>query len=250
MLFVIFLVPVSLWCNEGVHGIIKKGFWRSSVRKLVSLSGDFCVSQLLSIVHNINSPFDCDPTQDVGGIFSDISKVFNKVWHKGLLYNLETYGAKREVSNLLRNYLRELYQRAALNGQTSSWELIKFGVPQGSVLGPLMFLIYINNLPNNIQSTCKMCAYETSLFSHVSDRSTSQSELNKGFQTISNRVSRRKMQFNPDPSKQAQEVYFPRKANNVSSHHVKFNNTKVVTFPSQKHLELVLDQQLNLHGHI
>ena len=55
------------------------------------------------------------------------------------------------------------------------------------------------------------------------------------------------MQFNPDLNKQAQEVYFSKKANNVSSHSASFNNTKVVTCSSQKHLGLVLDQQLNFN---
>ena len=96
------------------------------------LPGDSCVSQLLSIVHDINSSSDCDPTQDVTGVILDISKVFDKVWHERLFYKLETYGVKGEVLNLLRNYLHERYQRVVLNGQTSSWELIKSGVPQGS----------------------------------------------------------------------------------------------------------------------
>ena len=96
------------------------------------LPGDSCVSQLVSIVHDINSSSDCDPTQDVTGVFLDISKVFDKVWHEGLFYKLKTYGVKGEVLNLLRNYLHERYQRVVLNGQTSSWELIKSGVPQGS----------------------------------------------------------------------------------------------------------------------
>ena len=79
-------------------------------------------------------------------------------------YGKETYGTKGEVLNLLRNYLHERYQSAVLHGQTSSRELIKSGVPQGSVLGPLMFLIYINDLPDNIQSTCKIFVDDTSLF--------------------------------------------------------------------------------------
>ena len=130
------------------------------------LPGDSCNSQLLSIVHDINSSFDCDPTQDVRGIFLDISKTFDKLWHEGLLFKLKTYGVKGEPLNL-RNYLHEHNQRVILNGQISSWEMIKSGVPQGSVLGPPLFLIYINNLPDNIQSTCKIFADNTSLFSHV-----------------------------------------------------------------------------------
>ena len=75
------------------------------------LPGDSCISRLLSIVHDINSSFDCDLTQDVRGIFLDIAKAFDKVWHEGLLFKLKTYGIKGEFLNLLRNYLHECNQR-------------------------------------------------------------------------------------------------------------------------------------------
>ena len=104
------------------------------------LPGDSCISQLLSIVHKINSSFDCDPTTDVTGVFLDISKAFDKVWHEGILFKLKTYGVNGKVLTLLTNYLYERYQRVLLNGQTSSWELVKSRVPQGSVLGSLFFL--------------------------------------------------------------------------------------------------------------
>ena len=125
---------------------------------------------MLSIVHDINSSFDCDPTVDVRGVFLDISTAFDKVWHDGIIFKLETYGVKGN--------LHARYQRVVLNGQTSAWELVKSGVPQGSVLGPRMFLIYINDLQDNIQSTCKIFADDTSLFSHVFNNDASQDELN------------------------------------------------------------------------
>ena len=79
------------------------------------LPGDSCFSQYLSIVHDINSSFDCDHTQDVRGLFVDVCKAFDKVWHEGLLYKIETYGVEEDVLNLLRNYLHELYQKVVLN---------------------------------------------------------------------------------------------------------------------------------------
>ena len=103
------------------------------------LSGDSCISQFLSIVHEINSSFDCDPTIDVSGVFLDISKTFDKVWHEGILFNFKIYGVNGEVLTLLTNYLYECYQRVLLNRQTSSWELVKSGVLQGSVLAPYYF---------------------------------------------------------------------------------------------------------------
>ena len=144
------------------------------------LPGDSCISQLLSIVHDINSSFDCDLTIDVRGVFLDISKAFDKVWHDRILFKLETYGIKGKLLNLIKNYLHTRYPSVVVKGQTSTCELIKSGVPQGSVLSSLMFLVYINDLPDKILSTCKIFADDTSLFSHVLDKDTSQDELNYG----------------------------------------------------------------------
>ena len=71
----------------------------------------------------------------------EISKAFDKVWHKGLLYKLESYGVKGKLLDLLTNYLRDRVQRVVLNGQCSDRERILSDVPQGSVLGPLPFMI-------------------------------------------------------------------------------------------------------------
>ena len=75
-----------------------------------------------------------------------------------------------------------------------------------------MFLIYINDLQDNIHSICNIFAEDKSLFSHVSDKYISKSELNNDLQGISNWASQWKMQFNPDPNKQAKEVCFSKKA--------------------------------------
>ena len=140
----------------------------------------------MSIVHEINSSFDCDPTIDVSGVFLDISKAFDKVWHEGILFKLKTYGVNGEVLTLLTNYWREPYQRELLNGQNFSWELVKSGVPQGSVLGPLLFLIYINDLPDNLKSNCKIFADDTSLFYKVFNKHVSRATLSKDLELINN----------------------------------------------------------------
>ena len=75
------------------------------------------------------------------------------------------------------------------------------GVPQGSILGPLLFLIYFNDLSNDIKSKCKLCADDTSLFSVVHDIDTSANDLNHDLEKISEWAFQWKMKFNPDPSK-------------------------------------------------
>ena len=85
----------------------------------------------------------------------------------------------------MENYLTGRQQRVVLNGQNSSWKNILAGVPQGSVLGPLLFLIYINDLPNGIESICKIFADDTSLFSKVKDATFSDTQLNNDLNIIS-----------------------------------------------------------------
>ena len=119
---------------------------------------DSCIHQLQSIVHSINADFDHDPSLEVRGNFFDTTKAFNKVWHKGLLYKLESVGISGNLLNLFRSFLNDRYQRIVINGQHPDWAPILDGLPQGSILGPLLFLIYINDLPDNLNSLVKLFA--------------------------------------------------------------------------------------------
>ena len=93
------------------------------------LPGDSCIAQLLSIIHEIQTAFDENPTVDVRGVFLDISKAFDKVWHDGIIFKLKAYGAEGELLSLLKNYFENREQRVVLNGQISEWRKIMSGVP-------------------------------------------------------------------------------------------------------------------------
>ena len=103
------------------------------------------------------------------GVSLDISKAFDKVWHDGLIFKLKSYGVEGELLSLLKNYFQKREQRVALNGQTYACRKTNSGLPQGSVLGPLLILIFINDLPGGIIPMCKIFADDTSLFSKVAD---------------------------------------------------------------------------------
>ena len=171
--------------------------------------GDSCINQLLSITHEIYNSFD--EGLEVRSVFLDISKAFDKVWHKGLLFKLSQNGISGNLLDLLSSFLSDRKQRVLLNGQTSEWRNVTAGVPQGSILGPLLFLIYINDLSGDLSSKAKLFADDTSLFSVTHDITTSANELNNDLKKISDWAFQWKMSFNPDPSKQAQEVIFSTK---------------------------------------
>ena len=146
-------------------------------------SSDSCQSQLLSIVHDIYASFAIQqsPILEVRANFLDISKVFDKVWHKGLLFKLEHIGLSGNLLSLLKGFLSNRFQRVVLNGQCSNQSSVLAGVPQGSILGPLLFLISINDLPDSLESSVKLFADDTSLFSTVYDPSMSADQLDKDF---------------------------------------------------------------------
>ena len=210
--------------------------------------GDSCINQLLSITHEIYKSFD--DGLDVLGVFLDISKAFDKVWHKGLLYKLKQNGISGNLLDTITDFLNCRKQRVALNGQFSSWTSIEAGVPQGSILGPLLFLIYINDLSDDLMSNVKLFADDTSLFSVVHDVNTSSTNLNNDLRKISDWAIQWKMSFNPDPSKQAQEVIFSRKRQNPNHDSIYFNNNLVNQVHFQKHLGMHLDAKLNFEKHL
>ena len=127
-----------------------------------------------------------------------------------MIFKIKSFGISGNLLKLIKNFLSNRFQRVALNGQTSEWEEINAGVPQGSILGPMFFLIYINDLTGGISSIVKLFTDDTSLFSFVENKNNSASQLNNDLDKVSDWACTWKMFFNSDPSKQAQDVIFSR----------------------------------------
>ena len=146
--------------------------------------GDSTTNQLLYFVNEIHQAFENPKSLEVRAVFLDISKAFDKMWHDGLIFKLMQNGISGNLLKLFENYLNNRKQCVVLNGSCSDYSTIESGVPQGSVLGPLLFLIYINDLERNIKSNINLFADDTMLFSTVKDPIISANDLNHDLDII------------------------------------------------------------------
>ena len=124
------------------------------------------------------------------------------MWHDGLIFKLKCNGINGNLLKFLENYLKNRRQRVVLNGTKSEWKNITAGVPQGSVLGPLLFLVYINDLTDDISCHMRLFADDSSLFTRVEGIDETHVKIVKDLQTITNWAHQWKMVFNPDVTKQ------------------------------------------------
>ena len=122
---------------------------------------DSAMNQLILVTHKIYTAIDNG--QDVSIAFLDISKASDRVWHRGLVNKLKTIGIRGQLLKWLTDYLENRCQRVVINGVQSPWLTIKAGVPQGSILGPLLFLVYVNDIVTNITSDIYLYADDTIL---------------------------------------------------------------------------------------
>ena len=122
--------------------------------------GDSTANQLVDIYNTFCKALD--DGKEVRAVFCDISNAFDRVWHKGLLFKLKQAGIGSNLLQWLANYFLNRKQRVLIPGGSSDWLPIGAGVPQGSILGPLLFLIYINDIVMHINSTVRLFADDTS----------------------------------------------------------------------------------------
>ena len=230
----------DLWKLANVIPIFKKGD-KQLIKNYRSISLHPICGKIFEkiIFNNLYSYFNAN-------YIITISKAFDKVWHDGLRQN----GISGRLLLLLENYLQNRKQRVVLNGSHSDYSKIDSGVPQGSVLGPLLFLIYINDLERNISSNIKFFADDSMLFSIVKDPVISANDLNHDLDVIYQWVYRWKMEFNPDPTKHATEILFTCKKSSPNHPQLIFNGTDVVNVSEHKHLGLILEPGLSFEKHL
>ena len=209
------------------------------------MPGDSTVNQVSCLYNNICKALD--DGLEFRAVFFDISKAFDKVWHKGLLFKLQRAGINGKLLSWFSNYLSNRYQRVVIPGGISSLCHVQAGVPQGSILGPLLFLVYINDIVDDIQSNINLFADDTSLSMVVDDPTNVGNMLQSDIDKISRWAQKWLVKFNPSKS---ESLVISRKRNKPNHPNLFMSNIEIPSVSSHKHLGIFLSNDGSWDIHI
>ena len=183
-----------------------------------------------------------DSGKEVRVVFCDISKAFDRVWHDGLIFKLNEIGISNIMLTWFKSYLSNRRQQVGLPGSCSQWNVVPAGVPQGSILGPLLFLIYINGIVNDICANIRLFADDTSLSIIIENPTLAANTLNDDLQKISVWASKWLVNFNPNKT---ESLLISRSTHDHAHPTLIMNNTPIKEVSSHKHLGVILTENLN-----
>ena len=159
--------------------------------------GDSTVNQLTYLYNTVCHALDSG--KEVRFVFCDISKAFDRVWHAGLIHKLRAAGISGKQLKWFVSYLRNRKKKCVvLPGAESAWNYILAGAPQGSILGPLLFLLYLNDIVTEIGSSIRLFADDTSLFIIVENPNVAAEIINSDLLKISRWANIWLVKFNPN----------------------------------------------------
>ena len=153
-----------------------------------------CMTNLLETLRGVNRGFSVDL------IFLDFAKAFDMVSHAGLLVKLKSFGFDDQLINWMKSYLSGRRQRVVLGNVFSSWKDVLSGIPQGSILGPLLFQLFINDMPDLFNELCKLFADDTKLLAAIRN-SLDCNKLQTDLDAATKWADTWKMKFNNDKCK-------------------------------------------------
>ena len=203
--------------------------------------GRNCITQLLCCLEEWTMLLDSKFPIDI--LYLDFKKAFDSVPHKRLLRKLESYGIRGRLLSWIEDFLYGRKQRVLVGDQKSQWSDVKSGIPQGSVLGPILFAIFINDIPNGLKSLVKIFADDTKCYRatrDVNDNITLQEDINN----IYNWSEMWQLGFNLDKCHMLPLGY------NNMKHQYNINGNPVEAVREEKDLGVIVDDKLNFHKHI
>ena len=215
-----------------------------SERQAAYVKGDSTIQQVLYIVHLIRTSWTRgDITQ---GIFLDVSAAFDKCWHLGILAKLKQHKVEDTCLDLFQSYLSERKQVVVVDGHKSDIKDVSAGVPQGSRLGPLLWILYINDIIENVESEALLFADDTCLFATGKDPAETAEIINRELAKIYEWSLKWKVSFNPQKSK---DLIFSSKQIQNSPPLV-LNGSFVTRVTQHKHLGVWLSSSLCFSKHV
>ena len=200
-----------------------------------------CLSNLLESIEEITALYD--EGLPVDEIFLDLSKAFDKVPHQRLLYKIQNIGITGNLLKWIESFLIKRRQRVRINGTYSDWCDVRSGVPQGSVLGPILFILYINDLPDTIKSSCKIFADDTKLIQAIRDIKSTQ-QLQEDLDALQKWSETWKLEFNASKCK----VLHIGKKNPKTSYSI--NNRNLTSVKEEKDLGCIMSTDLKQYSNI
>ena len=201
---------------------------------------------LITLVDHLSEALEKGDT--VIGLFLDFSKAFDTVDHDILLLKLNHYGIRGPILDWFNDYLCNRRQYVTYNGVSSQSSWVKCGVPQGSILGPLLFLIYINDLPNVISLFSVLYADDTNMFDSGKDLDKLIDNINSELNNICDWLNANKLSLNV--SKTHFMIWAPRATIMNSLKPIVISGHEIDKVCNTKFLGIVLDDHLNWESHI
>ncbi|MGB1915940.1 MAG: RNA-directed DNA polymerase, partial [Paracoccaceae bacterium] len=202
-----------------------------------------CESQLILTVHD--SAKSLNDSKQIDSILLDFSKAFDKVDHDKLCIKLNHYGIRGKTHDWIKNYLAHRTQTVVLNGESSEKTPVVSGVPQGTVLGPLLFLVYINDLPALVTCKIRLFADDALIYRSI-DSITDTHKLQEDLNQLITWESNWSMEFNPDKCK-VLRVTNKRK---IINQNYTMHNQILEEVDSAKYLGVHIHKKLSWNTHV
>ena len=201
-------------------------------------------SQLLTTINEQACALNKGEQRD--SILLDFSKAFDKVSHRLLLHKLAHYGIRNSVLSWIKDFLTDREQTVVVDGQCSAPAEVSSGVPQGSVIGPLLFLLYINDLPDYVKHSSTSLFADDSMISRTIQSETDAALLQEDLNSLQVWENTWKMEFNPD---KCEAISVTNKRNPIkTSYNIHDKTLKYVK--SAKYLGVTIDNKLTWNSHV
>ena len=207
--------------------------------------GDGAVNQMISLTDIIYKALDNG--KNVVMVFLDIQRAFDRVWHKGLLHKLQCLGVGGVLLKWLADYMSNRSQKVVLSGQESPTLYTNSGVPQGSILAPLLFLIFMNDIDESIVSDMFIFADDTTLNKTYTSSSEAELCINDDLKTIATWANKWFVTFNLEKTV---FINFSLKKQLMNAPKIEFNALAVKQVSEHKHLGIIFSEDMKWTKHI